>query len=97
MDEAHDGGPQEEHLEGVDGGPDAEVEPEAEAVHPELVLGPDLAVLHDAEAGADRPEDEDEAEEDAGAEGGVVELGRVLGGEGEAGGGKGKWVELCTV
>ena len=71
-------------MAGVDGGPDAEVEAEAEPVDPQLVLGPDLAVLDDAEAGADRPEDEDEAEEDAGAEGRVVKLGGVLGGEGQA-------------
>ena len=40
-----------------------------------LVLGADLAVLDDAEAGSDGAEDEDEPEEDAGAEGGVVKLG----------------------
>ena len=36
LDESHDGAPEEEHLGGVDGRPDAEVEPEAEAVHPQL-------------------------------------------------------------
>ena len=84
LNEAHDGAPQEDHLGGVDGRPDAEVESEAESVDPELVLGPDLAVLHDAEAGADRPEDEYEPEKDTGTEGRVVKLGRVLGGEGQA-------------
>ena len=49
-----------------------------------LVLSADLAVLDDAEAGSDGAEDEDEPEEDAGAEGGVVELGRVLGRKREA-------------
>ena len=51
---------------------------------PNLVLGADLAVLDDAEAGSDGAEDEDEPEEDAGAEGRVVELGRVLGRKREA-------------
>ena len=51
---------------------------------PNLVLGADLAVLDDAEAGSDGAKDEDEPEEDAGAEGGVVELGRVLGRKREA-------------
>ena len=51
---------------------------------PNLVLGADLAVLDDAEAGSDGAEDEDEPEEDAGAEGGVVEFGRVLGRKREA-------------
>ena len=36
LDESHDGAPEEEHLGGVDGRPDAEVEPEAEAIHPQL-------------------------------------------------------------
>ena len=53
-------------------------------IEPDLVLGAYLSVLDDAEAGPDGPEDKDEAEEDAGAEGGVVELGRVLGWKGEA-------------
>ena len=44
-------------------------------IEPNLVLGADLAVLDDAEAGSDGAEDEYEPEEDAGAEGGVVELG----------------------
>ena len=36
LDESHDGAPEEEHLGGVDGRPHAEVEPKAEAVHPQL-------------------------------------------------------------
>ena len=53
-------------------------------IEPNLVLGADLSVLDNAEAGSDGAEDENEAEEDAGAEGGVVELGRVLGRKREA-------------
>ena len=87
--DGHDGGPHDEQNGGVVGEPGAVVKPKAETVDPELILGPDLAVLHNANGGGDGTEDEDESEEEAGPEGSVVELDRSAGVvEGQADGGR---------
>ena len=55
----HDGGPHEEENGGVVCEPGAVVQPKAETVDPELILGPDLAVLHNANGGGDDGDSDD--------------------------------------